>query len=166
MATTQTASLNINFTATATKDGRGTTAGIPATNLNLTNGTTVNKADKAYYAKLTIDDSSTPQNLDFSGGGLIDLNGDTITWVEMVGLQVKADSANTVNVAVGGHANPLDFGCGANTIFVKPGEPKVLICLGTDPGYVITAGSADGLKFAIASGTNQIIEIFAIGRSA
>jgi hypothetical protein len=165
MASTQTASINIDASATGNQDGRSS-QGYIKTNLQLLDGTTVNKANKCYYKKHTIAASGSPVNLDFAGGGLIDLNGETITWAEIVHLSVKCDSGNVVNVLVGAHANPIDFGSGANTIFVTPGEHKVLINTGADPGYPITGGSADGLKLAIASGANQVIEVLAFGRDA
>ena len=40
-------------------------------------------------------------NLDFAGGGLIDNNGDAITWTEMVGLVIKADDGRADNVNCG-----------------------------------------------------------------
>lgn len=164
MATTQNASIDIRATANASKDGRATT-GFITTSIQLADGTIVNTADKCYYKLHTIAYSSTPENLDFAGGGLIDLNGETITWAEIVFLAVKASSANTVNILVGAHANPIDFGTGATAISVRPGETKVLICNALDPAHVVTAGSADGLKLATASGINQIVEVLAIGRS-
>jgi hypothetical protein len=165
MATTLTATIAVNVQANATKDGRATTGSV-VTNKVFTNGTVANQADKAYYDQRTIASSGAPDGLDFAGGGLIDLNGDTITWVEMVGLVIKTPSTNTVDIVVGGHASPLNFGSAANTISVKPGEEKVLMSVSADPGYVVTAGSADTLKVAIASGTNQVYQIWAIGRSA
>jgi hypothetical protein len=51
-------------------------------------------------------------------------------------------------------------------MLLKPGESKVLINVGADPGYAITAGSADAIKFFIASGSNQVFQILAFGRSA
>ncbi len=165
MATqTQTASILHQSAANSVSDGRNTNAGI-ITKVQLTNGTNVDQADKAYYASITLAGAAYPSGLDFVGGGLIDLNGDTISWAELVYLEVKASSANTVNVVVGAHASPIEFGCGANSIFVKPGETKTLICHTLNPAYPLTGGSADTLKLAIASGVNQVIEVFAIGRS-
>lgn len=165
MATTLLSQLNIDARASSTKDG-GTGGGSIIKNRALTNGTSADQADKAYYKLHTIAYSSVPENLDFAGGGLIDTNGDTITWVEMVGLIVYAPATNTDNVLVGAGSNPLNFGCGANSISIMPGETKVLINAGVNPAYPIAAGSTDNLKLATAAGINQVLEILAFGRSS
>lgn len=159
------ASIHIDVRANALKTGRATTGSI-ITNLQFTDGTSVDQADKAYYDERTLAYSSTPDNLDFAGGGLIDLNGDTITWVEMVGLAIENDEDNAVDLVVGAGSNPLNFGSGANSITIKPGEVKVLMGTTANPGYAIAAGSTDNLKIAVASGTNVVYRIWALGRSA
>lgn len=152
--------------AVASQDGRTGGASIDLTS-SFANGTTAGQADGAFYAKRTIASSGSPDALDFSGGGLIDLNGNAITWVEMVGLAIAADAGNTVNIVVGDHADAMDFGCGSTgTISIAPGETKVLINTTADPGYPITASAADSLKLAIPSATNQVYRILAVGRTS
>lgn len=164
MATSQTASINIDAYVNATKNGRSTTGYIRTTR-NLNNGTLVNLADKAYYELRTIASAGAPDNLDFAGGGLIDVNGDAITWVEFTTLIISAPSTNLVDITVGNGTNPANFGSGAGTILVKPGETKILINTAADGAYPIAAGSTDNLKLAIGSGTADY-EILAVGRSA
>lgn len=163
MATTQQANITIEVKAQATKNGRGTTGRIGINNI-FTYGTSASQSDKGYYDSRTIAYSSTPDNLDFAGGGLVDLNGDAITWVEMVGLVIY--NSGSVDLVVGNGTNPLNFGCNSNTITIKAGETKVLINCPADGSYPISAESSDNLKIAIASGTNATYEIWAIGRSA
>jgi hypothetical protein len=168
MATTLIASMHVHFQAVATKgDGRSGTGSVIKTT-QLANGTEEDEADKAYHDERTIAYTSTPDNLDFAGGGLIDLNGDTITWVDMVGLAVHADEDNEGDILVGAaSSNPFNFGIGTTaTMRIKPGETKVLINVSTDPGYAISAGSADTIKIAADTGVNLVYEILAIGRSA
>lgn len=167
MATSQTARIAITATATGIGlDGQSTTRFLNKTR-SLSNGTTVGKADKCYYAKHTIADNGTPQNLDFVGGTLRDINGDLISWAEMTTLVVFAPSTNAATILVGGHANPIDFGCGANTIDVKADEEKVLINTGADGAYPLVGGSSDALKLAFTpSVADQVLYVFAVGRSS
>jgi hypothetical protein len=162
---TQSATINLTASVSTTQNGKRGAGSIDGTR-TLSYGTVADAADKSYYGYKTISNPSSPDALDFSGGGLIDLNGDTITWVEMTLLIVKAADTNAANIVVGGHASPFDFGSGANTITLQPGESKVLINTGKDPGYPITNSTADTIKVTIPSGTNQIYEILAVGRSA
>jgi hypothetical protein len=164
-ATLTSASIHVDCRAATTKSGRATT-GYISKNRQFTNGTGESQAEKCYYEERTIAYSSTPDNLDFAGGGLIDTNGDTITWTEMVGLVIKADDDNTVDLTVGNGTNPLNFGSGSSTITIKPGEAKVLMNTDSATGYPVSAGSADNLKIAIPSGVNQIYEVWALGRTA
>lgn len=171
MPTSQNARITVTATATATgNDGQTTTRSIDRSNI-LGNGTTAGNADKTYFHMHTIAATGSPENLDFVGGGLLDINGDAISWAELTSLVVYSPGPedtvpNTINIAVGAGTNPLDFGCGANAKTVKPSEVNVLINTSVDNAYPLTGGSADALKLFIASGTNQRLFVHATGRSA
>ena len=73
---------------------------LPKTEITLTPGTSSGNADLIFMDKRTISASST-ENLDLAGG-LVDPLGATLTFVTVKAIYVKASSANTNNVVVGG----------------------------------------------------------------
>lgn len=167
MSTTLNGNINIQVLINVSKDGSRGNSYIRDNNI-FQNGTGAGQADKNYYGKLTVAASGSPQDLDFAGGGLIDRNGDTITWAEMPGLIIAAPDTNTVDVLVGAHPSAaFDFGCGtATAIHVKPGEVKILVNSPADGAYPVVAGTGDTLRLAIPSGTNQVLEVLSLGRSS
>lgn len=101
-------------------------------------GTTANKADQVWSDIRTLG-ASANESLDLAGV-LADVFGATLTMVEVVGLLVIADAANTNNVIVGGAATNTFvgfFGSATDTLVVKPGG-FAFIAAPTNPAYTDT----------------------------
>lgn len=163
---TQTVSVSVGATIQSTLNGRSTTVSLSSDLKRvLTYGTIADSADLGYYDSLTVASTGVPSSLDLSGGVLIDVNGRPVTFVEVTTL-VVANLSTTQTLTVGGGSNYFDWGAGSGTKTLKPGERAVLIDLGVDPGYVVTAGTGDLFKIATGAGTLVPYEILIAGRSA
>ena len=139
---------------------------LPKTEITLTPGTSSGNADLIFMDKRTISASST-ENLDLAGG-LVDPLGATLTFVTVKAIYVKASSANTNNVVVGGAGSNTLLGIfsdATDKILVKPGGVFMWVAPAT--GATVTTLTGDILLVAnSSSGTSVTYDIVIIGTSA
>lgn len=133
----------------------------------ITSGTESSQMDQIWHDQRTLA-ASTAEDLDLAGS-LVDAFGTTLTFVDIRFIMVKASSANTNDVRVGGTgANAFFSFLGSNTdyIKVKPGG-ALFLYTPTDPGYAVTAGTADLLQIENdSSGSTVTYDIYIGGVSA
>ena len=139
---------------------------LPKTEITLTPGTSSGNADLIFMDKRTISASST-ENIDLAGG-LVDPLGATLTFVTVKAIYVKASSANTNNVVVGGAGSNTLLGIfsdATDKILVKPGGVFMWVAPAT--GATVTTLTGDILLVAnSSSGTSVTYDIVIIGTSA
>ncbi len=169
MAVTLTSSLKVTFSATLQNAGTLSTASVPIAHgytLSLPNGTIINTADKVYQARRTVT-TGTPDTMDLAGA-LTDPLGAAVTFAEIVGIIIENKSVLPAEIlTIGGNASPFSawLGAATHTLVVGPGGLFTLF----NPAlaaYVVTAGTADMLQVAVASGTGVEYDITLVGRSA
>ena len=129
--------------------------------LSLSAGTGSAQADLAFTDTRTIAASSN-DDLDLAGG-VSDAFGNTLTFVDIKAIHIKASAANTNNVVVGGGTNAFlgFFGDASDKIALAPGQFMTI----TAPagGGAVTAGTGDILRVANSgsgSGVDYTITIF------
>lgn len=136
------------------------------TEITLTPGTSSGNADLIFMDTRTLSASST-ENLDLAGG-LVDPLGATLTFVTIKAIYVKASSANTNNVVVGGAGSNTLLGIfsdATDKILVKPGGVFMWVAPAT--GATVTTLTGDILLVAnSSSGTSVTYDIVIIGTSA
>jgi hypothetical protein len=168
MALSLTAELKLTATHTAVLD-LGTASFNPSflAQVNLTSGTGANQADQLFTDQRTVT-ASANDDLDLAGV-LTNAFGATVTFVRLKGILVKAASANTNNINIGGlGANGFLTWVGATGDFVvlRPGGFFGLMCADAT-GYAVTAGTADLLRITnAAGGTSVVYDIALIGATA
>lgn len=139
---------------------------LPKTEITLTPGTSSGNADRIFMDTRTLAASAT-ENLDLAGG-LVDPLGATLTFVTIKAIYVKASSANTNNVVVGGAGSNTLLGIfsdATDKILVKPGGVFMWVAPAT--GATVTTLTGDILLVAnSSSGTSVTYDIVIIGTSA
>jgi len=113
--------------------------------MTFTDGTGAGAAQKYWESLRTLAASAT-ENIDLSGG-ITDVFGNVLTLTAVKILRIRASSANTNDVVIGGAASnafPL-FGGTTPTLAIKPGG-EVLIVAPDANGYTVTAATGDILK--------------------
>lgn len=157
----------VKLAATQTSAADQGTASFPANLsriLDLTDGTTANKADLMFTDTRT----TATESLDLAGS-LADIYGNTITFARIKLIMIKAASANTVDIHVGGAATNQFVNWVADAsdkVVVKPGGCFLLFAPDAT-AYAVTAGTGDDLKIAASDGTTSIsYDIALIGASA
>lgn len=139
---------------------------LPKTEITLTPGTSSGNADLIFMDTRTLSASST-ENLDLAGS-LTDPLGATLTFVTVKAIYVKAASANTNNVVVGGAGSNTLLGIfsdATDKIIVKPGGVFMWVAPAT--GATVTASTGDILLVAnSSSGSSVTYDIVIIGTSA
>ena len=132
----------------------------------LTSGTGSGAADLMFSDTRTLTASST-ENLDLAGV-LTDAFGTALTFVTIKAIMIKASSANTNNVLVGGAASNTFLnwvGDATDILVVKPGGTFLIVAPAT--GYAVTASTGDILKVAnSSSGTSVVYDVVILGTSA
>jgi hypothetical protein len=133
--------------------------------LELANGAGAGQANVIWSDQRTLA-ASTPESLDFAGGGLVDAFGTAVAPARIRALIIYASPANTNNLTLFGDAASILFlNTAATTVTLKPGGMYVF----TDPsaaGVVVTGTTADIIKVANAgSGTTVTYDIVVIGSS-
>lgn len=140
----------------------------------LTNGTAANKADRWLQNRSGTITSGNSTFLDLSEGetgfepaGGLDLLGNGIALVEIVGIAIRSQSISAGVLRIGGEGTAAAFNApfnGSNTtvIDLEPGGLWLLFAP-TDPAYAV--GAAFKLKLA-AVGGNVTFDAFVKGRSA
>ena len=129
-------------------------------------GTTSGKADLAFWDNRTLG-ASASEDLDLAAG-LTDAFGQSLTFVEINGIHVKAGSANSGNIVVGGATTngfQGPFGAAAHTVALAAGESLMITKMVGD-GWTVTAGTGDLLKIANSHASSATYDIALIGRSA
>lgn len=133
--------------------------------LDLVTGTTTGKADLVFSDTRTLA-ASASENLDLAGG-LTDVFGAAITFAKIVAIYIKASSANTNSVLIGGAASNGFFGFFNDATDILKLPPGASVLLTNDAGFTVTAATGDILKAAnSAAGTSVSYDIVAVGRSA
>lgn len=133
--------------------------------ISFTNGTGANQATHVWSDTRTLAASAT-ENLDLAGG-LTDALGNALTFTAIKAIRVRAASANTNNVVVGGAAMNafLLFSDATDKISVKPGG-VFLYCDPSAAGTAVTAGTGDILLIANSgAGTSVEYDIEIIGEA-
>src|SRR5437870_1880113 len=109
--------------------------------IDLTDGTGANKADRIFHDTRTLA-ASTTENIDLAGS-LVDVYGATITFARIKALIVAGAAANTNNVQVGGAAANAFINWVADAtdiINVRPGG--LMVVLAPDAtAYAVTAAT-------------------------
>lgn len=163
---------NVNIAATMQIDSSGaqTIGGAApvyskgkATDINLSDGTGANQANKAYMATRSVLTAAN-DDLDLAGV-LLDIFGNTLNLSAVKGIIIRSDPANTTNLTVSpGPSNGFlgPFGASTHTITIRPGGFFGFAAPQT--GFAVTAGTGDILRIANAAGAtaNYIIEIVGI----
>ena len=131
----------------------------------MSSGVGASQADKLFSDTRTIAASGT-DDLDLAGV-LTDPLGATITMARIRGLIVVAASGNTNNVVMGVGTNPITTILGGTTptLNIRPGGFLALFAPDA-VGYVVTASTADILRFANSgAGTGVTYDIVILGAS-
>lgn len=138
-----------------------------ATRRAFTFGTSSNQANLVYIGTGSVTSSGTSIDL---AGSLTDQFGNTLTFAEVNALLIFNNNLTAgENLLVGGAASNA-----VSTLFSNTNDVLVIGASGflslvnpLDPGYAITAGTADILKLASGgAGYNITYELAVIGRSA
>lgn len=129
-------------------------------------GTGANQSDLCYYNTRTLSASGT-ENLDLAGG-LTDPIGDTLAFVEVTAILVRAAAGNGGNIVIGGAgSNTFDgpFDDSSDKINIPAGQAFLVTNLGA--GWAVTAGTGDILLVENDdSGAAASYDIVIVGRSA
>jgi len=132
----------------------------------LSSGTGASAVDLEYIAQRTIT-ASDDNDIDLAGS-LTDRFGNTITFVKIKGIWLKASASNTNSVilkpgASNGFTGP--FGAATHTLTIPPGG--ILMLCAPVSGWTVTAGSADIINEANSgAGTSVVYDLHIIGTSA
>jgi hypothetical protein len=167
MALTSRVSLELVASLTGTADfGAPSSRPSFARQINLTNGTGANQADRVWTDQRTVA-ASANEDLDLTGT-LVDVLGATLTLARVKVLYIAAAGTNTNNVVVGAAAaNPwAGLLNGTGTLTLRPGAFFVAAAPGAT-GMAVTAGTGDLLRIANSgAGTSVTYDIAVIGASA
>lgn len=131
---------------------------------SLVSGTGNGACDLEFADTRTIAASGT-DNLDLAGG-VTDPFGNTLTFVDVKAIFIRASAANTNNLVIGNGTNPFNGPLSAaGTITLPPGGVLALIHPGA--GWGVTGSTADVLKIANGgAGTSVDFDILVLGASA
>jgi hypothetical protein len=169
-ALTSTLTLRPALTYTRTRNGTLQTWITPfgSAVISLTSGTGSGQANRLYDSQRTLA-ASTSEELDLAGDAtFLDAFEQAITFVKVKMIYVKAASANTNNVIVGGAASNAflgAFGDATDTQVLQPG--CVYFVVHPTTGWTVTAGSVDKLKVANSgAGTSVTYDIALVGTDA
>lgn len=114
--------------------------------LAIGSGTGDGQANLAWWDHRSVA-ASTTEDLDLTGGGLVDPLGGAVAFTKVKGIYVKAKATNGGNLEIGGDANSLPFLKAANDIVVlAPGQAFLLTNL--NAGWTVTAGTGDIVQVA------------------
>lgn len=133
----------------------------------ITSGTGANQADILWHDQRTLTASSS-EDLDLRGS-LTTAFGGSVANARVKGIIIKAASANTNNVLVGG-ASATQFvnwvSDATDVVVVRPGGCFMLMAPDAT-AYAVTAGTGDLLKIANSAGSTSVTyDIIVIGASA
>lgn len=132
----------------------------------LADGTADDQADLIFADQRTLSASAT-ENLDLAGV-LTDPHGNTLTFVTVKAIYVKAAAGNTNNVVVGGAgANTFTgpFADATDKVVIRPDGMVTITAPNT--GWTVTASTGDILLVAnSAGGTSVTYDIIIVGTSS
>lgn len=134
--------------------------------VQLATGTSAGQADRMYTGTRTLTASAT-EDLDFAAG-VLDFQGNAITFARIKLLYVKAAVGNVNNVVLGAGTNPwVTLLNSTGTVTLRPGAGHLNWAGVADAtGYAVTAGTGDVLKVLnSAGGTSVSYDIAVIGAS-
>jgi hypothetical protein len=134
---------------------------------DLASGVAANQADRIFTDTRTLT-ASANEDLDVSGGSLVDAFGATFTIAKLKLLVVCASSSNTNNVVILGDANSVPItSTAATTLAIKPGGCSVPQFDPTLGGITVTAGTGDIIQVANSgAGTSVTYDIVIVGTSS
>lgn len=140
--------------------------------LQLTDGTTANKADILFVDERAVSESSN-DDIDLAGV-LSDAFGATVAAAELVALFIinapRSGAANTSDLTIGAAAsNPVIGFLGGTTPTIGPIKPGGFVMIGAGDAAgigAVAAGSADTLRVANGSGATANYQIAIVARSA
>lgn len=139
-----------------------------AQSYGFTSGVGAGQVDKIFADTRTIIASSN-DDIDLAGV-LVDALGSIITFARLKALIVRANAANVNNLVMGGGAsNPITTILGGTTptLTIRPGGALVLVSPSDAVGYVVTAATADILRFTNGgAGSSVTYDLILIGSSA
>jgi len=143
-----TTSIKTNFQASGTKVLDDRTANDPVAQnqtTSLTNGNTSGKANQSFHDQRTLA-TGVGEDLDLSGS-LVDAFGDSITFTTIKALRIKNTSLVSTLIVGGAAANAMAniFTALTDEIIIQQGG--LLILESPLLGYLVTAGTADLLRF-------------------
>jgi hypothetical protein len=157
--------LQMTETGTALDFGTPTSVVNELHTISLASGTGLNSADMRFSDTRTL---STGANEDLDlAGALTGALGNTLTFLKLKLLYIRASSANTTNITVSRPAaNGVPFfSAGSDALVLKPGG----VFLFTDPsaaGVTVTAATGDLINIANSAGASGIYTIHVVGASA
>jgi hypothetical protein len=134
--------------------------------LNMASGTSSGQADLAFADQRTLSASAT-EDIDLAGT-LIDGLGNTLTFVKVKAILIKAATGNTNNVevtpaAANGFVGP--FADVSDQIDIAPNG--IMLVTAPNDGWAVTAGTGDLLTITnSAGGTSVTYDIIIVGTSA
>lgn len=160
--------VELSATQTPTVDlGPASRSGTVTLALTLADGVGANQANLMWFDSNTLA-ASTNVDLDLAAG-LTDSFGNTLTFVKVKAIAVKAAAGNTNNVLVGGAASnqfASFFGDVSDKLVVQPGGAFGIATPGLN-GYGVTAGTGDLLRIANSgAGTSVGYEIAIVGTAS
>jgi hypothetical protein len=171
MATTLVSALYDNLTFTYTGTSTFPNAGpkqslVTKWYVDMATGTGASQADLLWVSERTLA-ASASENLDLAGG-LVDVFGNTLTFVKIKAILIKAATGNTNSVVVGGAGSNTfvgPFADATDKVGIPPnGYAKFLAPVS---GWAVTAGTGDILQIANSGGTTGVTyDIIIVGTSA
>jgi hypothetical protein len=132
--------------------------------VTLTTGTGSGQANIAWSDTSTLATGAS-ETIDLAGT-LTDVFGTVLTFVKVKSIQITTDPANTTSLTFGNGANPFvgPFGAGTHTLTLPAGASLTLDA--PVSGWVVTAGTGDGIKVTNSAGASATYSITIIGTSA
>ena len=125
-------------------------------------GSGANQASILYSATRTITSASN-ESLDMNGTALTDSFGAAIAFARIKAIIIQASAANTTNLTIANVTNSVTTLLGSTySLVLQPGE-MLAKATPSAAGYVVTAGTADLLNVANASGASASYTIVVIG---
>jgi hypothetical protein len=130
-------------------------------------GVGAGQADQLVADQRTINASSN-DDVDLAGS-LINAVGDTVTFARIKGLIVEHVSGTNTLIMGGGASNPVTTILGGTTptLTIRPGGLLVLLSPSETTGYLVTAATADILRFTNGgAGSSVVYNLIVIGATA
>ena len=164
MAVTGKTRIKVDMTTTTAID-QGTVISDEAVthNIDWTDGSGANQAEKVFSDERTLSGSSS-EDLDLAGS-LTDSQGNTITFTAIKSLTVIGGSSNGDDIEVGGAAANGWYGCFKDSTDIGLAAPGGAFHADNPSaaGWAVTPGTGDLLKIANADGSTATYEIEIVG---